>query len=143
MRLEVAVVRGLTGATMRGDSCSLRLDGDGTLPRSLCADGGQLEPGGADPGGQRADHERLTGFGRVLRTLSLDELPQLWHVERGDMSLVGPRPLLVEYLLRYSPRQARRNEVLPGITGWAQVNGRNALTWEQKFEYELLSAFSG
>jgi sugar transferase EpsL len=85
----------------------------------------------------KPDDERLTGFGRVLRTLSLDELPQLWHVVRGDMSLVGPRPLLVEYLDRYSPRQARRHEVLPGITGWAQVNGRNALTWEQKFEYDV------
>jgi sugar transferase EpsL len=85
----------------------------------------------------KPDDERLTGIGRVLRTLSLDELPQLWHVVRGDMSLVGPRPLLVEYLDRYSPRQARRHEVLPGITGWAQVNGRNALTWEQKFEYDV------
>ena len=86
----------------------------------------------------KPDAERLTAFGRVLRTLSLDELPQLWNVVRGDMSLVGPRPLLIEYLDRYSPRQARRHEVLPGITGWAQVNGRNALTWEQKFDYDVL-----
>jgi sugar transferase EpsL len=88
-------------------------------------------------GDLKPDAERLTAFGRVLRTLSLDELPQLWNVVRGDLSLVGPRPLLVEYLDRYSPRQARRHEVLPGITGWAQVNGRNALTWEQKFEYDV------
>ena len=88
-------------------------------------------------GDLKPDAERLTAFGRVLRTLSLDELPQLWNVVRGDVSLVGPRPLLVEYLDRYSPRQARRHEVLPGITGWAQVNGRNALTWEQKFEHDV------
>jgi lipopolysaccharide/colanic/teichoic acid biosynthesis glycosyltransferase len=79
------------------------------------------------------DAERLTRAGRLLRATSLDELPQLWNVLRGDISLVGPRPLLMEYLSRYSPEQARRHNVMPGITGWAQINGRNALTWEEKF----------
>ena len=79
------------------------------------------------------DGNRLTRLGIWLRELSLDELPQIWNVLRGDMSLVGPRPLLMEYLPRYTPEQARRHEVMPGITGWTQVNGRNALTWEQKF----------
>jgi lipopolysaccharide/colanic/teichoic acid biosynthesis glycosyltransferase len=83
------------------------------------------------------DASRLTPFGRWLRATSLDELPSLWNVLKGDMSLVGPRPLLVEYLPLYSSEQARRHEVRPGITGWAQVNGRNALTWEQKFEFDV------
>lgn len=83
------------------------------------------------------DAARLTKLGEVLRKLSLDELPQLFCVLRGDMSLVGPRPLLVEYLPLYSPRQARRHEVRPGITGWAQVNGRNAISWEEKFEHDV------
>ena len=83
------------------------------------------------------DAERLTPFGRTLRSLSLDELPELYNVLRGDMSLVGPRPLLVEYLPLYSPVEARRHEVRPGITGWAQVNGRNALSWEQKFRLDV------
>lgn len=83
------------------------------------------------------DAKRLTPLGRFLRRLSLDELPQLWNVLKGDMSLVGPRPLLVEYLNRYTPTQARRHEVRPGITGWAQVNGRNALTWQQKFDLDV------
>jgi lipopolysaccharide/colanic/teichoic acid biosynthesis glycosyltransferase len=85
----------------------------------------------------RPDAERLTSSGKVLRATSLDELPQLWNVLRGDMSLVGPRPLLMEYLDRYSPEQARRLEAKPGITGWSQVNGRNALSWEEKFALDV------
>jgi lipopolysaccharide/colanic/teichoic acid biosynthesis glycosyltransferase len=83
------------------------------------------------------DAERLTPFGRWLRATSLDELPELWNVLKGDMSLVGPRPLLMEYLPLYTPEQARRHEVRPGITGWAQVNGRNALSWEEKFKLDV------
>ena len=83
------------------------------------------------------DDVRLTSFGKVLRKLSLDELPQLWNVLKGDMSFVGPRPLLVEYLPLYNERQARRHDVRPGITGWAQVNGRNAISWEEKFELDV------
>lgn len=83
------------------------------------------------------DGERLTRFGRWLRAASLDELPELFNVLAGDMSLVGPRPLLMQYLERYTPEQMRRHEARPGITGWAQVNGRNALTWEEKFEHDV------
>lgn len=83
------------------------------------------------------DAERLTPFGRFLRSTSLDELPELFNVLKGDMSLVGPRPLLMEYLPLYTPEQSRRHEVRPGITGWAQVNGRNALGWEEKFKLDL------
>ena len=83
------------------------------------------------------DAERLTPFGRFLRASSLDELPGLWNVLKGDMSLVGPRPLLMEYLPLYSPERARRHEVRPGITGWAQVNGRNALGWDDKFKLDV------
>lgn len=84
-----------------------------------------------------SDAQRLTPFGRFLRSTSLDELPGLLNVLKGDMSLVGPRPLLMEYLPLYSPEQARRHEVRPGITGWAQVNGRNALSWEEKFKLDV------
>lgn len=83
------------------------------------------------------DKERMTEFGQFLRSSSLDELPELWNVLKGDMSLVGPRPLLMEYLPLYSPEQARRQEVLPGITGWAQVNGRNAISWAERFKLDV------
>lgn len=83
------------------------------------------------------DEERLTRLGRLLRSFSLDELPELFNILRGEMSLVGPRPLLIQYLERYSPEQIRRHDVVPGITGWAQVNGRNALTWEDKFRFDV------
>lgn len=84
-----------------------------------------------------SDEARLKGIGKTIRTLSLDELPQLYNVLRGDMSFIGPRPLLIEYLPLYSERQRRRHAVRPGITGWAQINGRNAISWEQKFAFDL------
>ncbi len=90
-----------------------------------------------DQGDLLPDGQRITRLGRLLRNTSLDELPELWCVLRGEMSLVGPRPLLMQYLGRYSPEQARRHNVLPGITGWAQINGRNILNWEDKFRLDV------
>lgn len=91
-----------------------------------------------DPDGNLLpDAERLTRLGSILRSSSLDELPELWNVLKGDMSLVGPRPLLMEYLPLYSPKQARRHDVRPGITGWAQINGRNAISWDEKFALDV------
>ncbi len=91
-----------------------------------------------DPEGRiLPDEERLTRFGRALRASSLDELPELWNVLKGDLSLVGPRPLLMKYLERYTAEQMRRHDVRPGITGWAQVNGRNSLTWDEKFALDV------
>lgn len=98
--------------------------------RSMCND--------RDANGELlADEVRLVPFGKLLRATSLDEFPELWNVIKGEMSLVGPRPLLAKYLDRYNPTQARRHEVRPGITGWAQINGRNAITWEEKFDYDV------
>jgi lipopolysaccharide/colanic/teichoic acid biosynthesis glycosyltransferase len=92
----------------------------------------------ADASGQPLpDHMRLTPFGKFLRSSSLDELPELWNVLKGDMSLVGPRPLRMDYLPRYSAEQSRRHDVLPGITGWAQINGRNAISWDEKFRLDV------
>lgn len=90
---------------------------------------------GDDP--SLGDDQRITAVGRLLRSTSIDELPQLINVVRGELSLVGPRPLLMQYLPRYSPEQARRHDVLPGITGWAQINGRNAISWEEKFALDV------
>lgn len=90
-----------------------------------------------DPDGQLLpDAQRMTAFGKFLRTTSLDELPELWNVLRGEMSIIGPRPLLMEYLSRYTPEQSRRHEVRPGITGWAQVRARNATTWTERFQQD-------
>ncbi len=91
----------------------------------------------SDSGELLTDNQRTTPIGSVIRKLSLDELPQLWNILKGDMSFVGPRPLLLEYLPLYSKEQEKRHEVKPGITGWAQVNGRNTISWKQKFDYDL------
>ena len=96
-----------------------------------------MKRSGESDAGINGDAQRLTAFGRVLRSTSLDELPELWNVLAGDMSIVGPRPLLMEYLPLYTPEQARRHEMKPGVTGWAQVNGRNAISWEEKFELDV------
>jgi len=90
-----------------------------------------------EKGNPLPDSQRLTNWGRFLRSTSMDELPELWNVLRGDMSLVGPRPLLMQYLTRYTPEQFRRHEVLPGITGWAQIHGRNALSWDERFRLDV------
>lgn len=95
--------------------------------QDLVDESGQLLP----------DEQRLTAFGSFMRAFSIDELPELFNVLRGEMSLVGPRPLLIDYLTLYTPEQARRHDILPGITGWAQIQGRNAITWEQKFEHDV------
>ena len=108
--------------------------------RSPCTSSGRCEQSDAALSSVDAvgtDAQRLTHFGRLLRSTSMDELPELWDVLRGKMSLVGPRPLLMEYLGRYNAEQARRHEVRPGITGWAQVNGRNAASWDERFKMDV------
>jgi len=96
-----------------------------------------MKHGFSEDGNSLTDAERLTRFGHLLRSLSLDELPELFNILRGEMSFVGPRPLLMEYLPLYSPEQARRHDVVPGLTGWAQVNGRNALDWSTRFKLDV------
>jgi len=96
-----------------------------------------MRPARAGEEGTVHDSQRLTGIGRFLRSYSLDELPELWNILRGEMSLVGPRPLLMQYLPHYTEEQNRRHDVLPGLTGWAQINGRNAITWEERFSLDV------
>lgn len=96
-----------------------------------------MKDGGSASGKALSDEQRLTTFGKLVRKTSLDEIPQLINVLKGDMSLVGPRPLLEEYLPLYDENQARRHQVRPGVTGWAQINGRNAISWQQKFDYDV------
>jgi len=115
--------------------CQVR-PGLGGKPFTLCKFRTMTDARDAE-GDLLPDAQRLTRFGRFLRSTSLDELPELWNVLKGEMSLVGPRPLHMRYLDRYTPEQARRHEVRPGITGWAQINGRNALTWEEKFALDV------
>ncbi|WBY04086.1 sugar transferase [Ramlibacter tataouinensis] len=110
--------------------------GKGGVPFEMVKFRTMTDERGAD-GELLPDAQRLPPFGRMLRATSLDELPELWNVLKGDMSFVGPRPLLMEYLPLYSPEQARRHEVRPGITGWAQVNGRNAISWEQRLKLDV------
>ena len=108
-----------------------------TMSNAQDAEGNLLPDAGDPEGNVLPDAERLTTFGRFLRSLSLDELPELWNVARGDMSLVGPRPLLMQYLDRYTPEQARRHDVRPGITGLAQVDGRNDVSWDERFRLDV------
>lgn len=110
--------------------------GQGAEPFEMVKFRSMRDAVGAD-GKPLPDSKRITALGHKLRSSSLDELPELWNVLKGDMSLVGPRPLLMEYVPLYSPQQARRMEVRPGITGWAQVNGRNAISWEEKFKLDV------
>ncbi|NTY01068.1 sugar transferase [Deinococcus sp. JMULE3] len=131
--LLAAVVRSRLGSPVLFSQVRPGLDGRPFLMHKFRS----MTDGRGPDGALLPDAQRLTAFGRFLRASSLDELPGLLNVLWGDMSLVGPRPLLMEYLPLYSARQARRHEVRPGLTGWAQVNGRNALSWEEKFELDV------
>jgi lipopolysaccharide/colanic/teichoic acid biosynthesis glycosyltransferase len=136
--LPVLVVVGLLVATLLGKPVFFRQTRPGLhgKPFQMIKFRTMLDAYDKD-GNPLPDDQRLTRFGAFLRATSLDELPELWNVLKGDMSLVGPRPLLMEYLPLYSAEQKRRHEVRPGITGWAQVNGRNALSWDEKFKLDV------